>query len=886
MIPQKLVICGWGPYKNRIEVDFTAFENRGIFLITGATGAGKTTIFDAISYALYGALSGETRDKDRNSVRSDFAEAETPTYVKLEMTHAGKTYRIHRNPEYMRPKKRSGGESAYTKEKENAILYLPEEKVIEGVKEVNTYMRSLLALDFSQFKQLSMIAQGEFARLLTASPKDKTKIFREIFGTGIYERFTANLSARAKKYYILIAEQKNKLEEDLRLLATGLADVELEEAKKEELLTLINAQYVNYEQLELCLKEVQTEAEAMRGWQEKAFRSAEKSLEELNASVVQKKEENKRILEYRSALAAGEELENQREQYVQKSAIYQKAVNAGWVERAEFRRKQAEGRLQSLLEEMNALSEEIGTKKETIEQLMPFWEKRDVIKQLIQDMEELEIRIKNSKALEKVLKQKSEELDAGRMLYLKKEESGLVAKNAYEEALRLQKHAAIGLAASLLEKGKPCPVCGSLEHPQPAMVAADLLSEEEIEKLKELYESKEADTKACHAQVIMLQTQVQEYQRNLQAEQEKVAVLEEKLELVTEPLFVAFVEKSAKEASEQWQKKCDAMQKLQTVLQEKEKRLMILGEKKDTFEAEVRDAQKEFLEVLQQFGFANEQEYLEAFLDKNDRDALGKNLEQYQNRVTANKELVQHLSLAVGENTLVDITELENNLERQRQVKEKALKSLRMWEQFLREVKKTYTLFCEKVEKIKEQSKEYGYIKELENIASGNNSKKLVFEQYVLAGYFEEILKAANIRFRKMTSGRYEMHRTQEVGDGRVKDNMEIEVMDYYTGKYRSVRTLSGGESFKASLSLALGLSDVIQAMNGGIKVDTLFIDEGFGALDSESLDQACETLMGLVESQRLIGIISHVQELRERIDKQIVIDKTGSGSTLKVVVN
>ena len=245
MIPQKLVICGWGPYKNRIEVDFTAFENRGIFLITGATGAGKTTIFDAISYALYGALSGETRDKDRNNVRSDFAEAETPTYVELEMTHAGKTYRIHRNPEYMRPKKRSGGESAYTKEKENAILYLPEEKVIEGVKEVNTYMRALLALDFSQFKQLSMIAQGEFARLLTASPKDKTKIFREIFGTGIYERFTANLSARAKKYYIIIAEQKNKLEEDLRLLATGLADVELEEAKKEELLTLINAQYVN-----------------------------------------------------------------------------------------------------------------------------------------------------------------------------------------------------------------------------------------------------------------------------------------------------------------------------------------------------------------------------------------------------------------------------------------------------------------------------------------------------------------------------------------------------------------------------------------------------------------------------------------------------------------
>ena len=208
------------------------------------------------------------------------------------------------------------------------------------------------------------------------------------------------------------------------------------------------------------------------------------------------------------------------------------------------------------------------------------------------------------------------------------------------------------------------------------------------------------------------------------------------------------------------------------------------------------------------------------------------------------------------------------------------------WEQFYSELTRTKRLFGEKLEKIEEQSKEYGRIKELENIASGNNAKKLVFEQYVLAGYFEQILRAANVRFRKMTLGRYEMHRSKEVGDGRVKDNLEIEVMDFYTGKLRSVRTLSGGESFKASLSLALGLSDVIQAMHGGIKVDTLFIDEGFGALDSESLDQACATLMSLVETERLIGIISHVQELRERIDKQIVIDKTGSGSTLKLVVN
>ena len=179
-------------------------------------------------------------------------------------------------------------------------------------------------------------------------------------------------------------------------------------------------------------------------------------------------------------------------------------------------------------------------------------------------------------------------------------------------------------------------------------------------------------------------------------------------------------------------------------------------------------------------------------------------------------------------------------------------------------------------------SAEYGYVKDLENMATGNNAKRLVFEQYVLAGYFEEILRAANLRFQKMTSGRYEMFRADEVSDGRSKDNLEIQVLDYYTGKYRSVRTLSGGESFKASLALALGMSDVIQAMNGGIRVDTLFVDEGFGALDEESLNQACDALMGLVEKNHLIGIISHVPELGERIENKLVIDKTSSGSLIK----
>lgn len=180
---------------------------------------------------------------------------------------------------------------------------------------------------------------------------------------------------------------------------------------------------------------------------------------------------------------------------------------------------------------------------------------------------------------------------------------------------------------------------------------------------------------------------------------------------------------------------------------------------------------------------------------------------------------------------------------------------------------------------------QYSLYKRLDDAANGNNKKRLVFEQYVLAAYFEEILMAANLRLETMSGGRYRLRRVQEVGDGRSKDSLDMEVMDYYTGKYRSVKTLSGGESFKASLALALGMSDVIQAGSGGIRVETLFVDEGFGSLDGESLEQACETLESLVEKDRLIGLISHVPELSEKISSQIRIYKTNAGSRAEVVV-
>ena len=222
MKPIKLTLCGWGPYKEKQEVDFTNLGERGLFLITGPTGAGKTTLFDAITYALYGCMSGEIREKARVSVRSDFAGADVPTYVELLMEHGGKEYHIYRNPEYLRPRKRKstakeGDSSALTKEKERAVLTDPEGKVTEGVSEVNKTIYNLLKLDYRQFKQLSMIAQGEFARLLSALPSEKTRIFREIFGTDMYEKLAADLKAKSGALYKQIMEYRHKMDENITM---------------------------------------------------------------------------------------------------------------------------------------------------------------------------------------------------------------------------------------------------------------------------------------------------------------------------------------------------------------------------------------------------------------------------------------------------------------------------------------------------------------------------------------------------------------------------------------------------------------------------------------------------------------------------------------------
>ena len=304
---------------------------------------------------------------------------------------------------------------------------------------------------------------------------------------------------------------------------------------------------------------------------------------------------------------------------------------------------------------------------------------------------------------------------------------------------------------------------------------------------------------------------------------------------------------------------------------EQEEKVKILEE---TFEKKYTDA-----------GFSSREEYEASVRTAAELEKMEEKLNNYYSKVQAIENLIGHLEEETKGGIEQDVEGLKEQLKEKNTGKKQALKLLNEKNHNLQETKKIVKSLKEKEKQFHILSQEFGIVKDLDNMASGNNARRLVFEQYVLAGYFEEILRAANIRLAKMTDGRFELSRMEEISDGRTKDNLEMQVFDYYTGKYRSVKTLSGGEAFKASLALALGMSDVIQGYSGGIRVDTLFVDEGFGALDSESLDQACRTLQSLVEKDRLIGIISHVPELTEKIEKQIIITKTNVGSTVRVVV-
>lgn len=875
MKPKKIIISGWGPYKEIAEIDFTKFYDRGLFLITGATGAGKTTIFDAITYALYGSLSGLMREK--TTVRSDFADPETLTFVELFMSHAGEEYHIVRNPEYQRPKRRKAGTDSYTKEKENAILYLPGEKIIEGTKEVNAKMQEILALDYGQFKQISMIAQGEFAKLLTASPKDKTLIFREIFGTGIYERFTAGLRVKANTAYAAVSTQKQKLDEDIRILLEG--------KKYEKLEELTESDNWNYDAIKKCLEGIWQNLNEEGKKTEEIYASLDKETQKLIKKLAEEKETNQKLEDCKQAQRHLEEMQKQISDYQEKEKIWRLAQNARVVETVYDKLKEIVLRCEKTEKLLEERSIEIGALSDEQKELATINKNYETILEYL-ELKELKATLTKERETKKVyLKEKEKEYEDAKVNYLEKEQIRDDYRGLYEQADRAYKRAAVGIVARMLKQGVPCPVCGSKEHPVPAVIEEGILSEEELQNLQVKVTDAEANVSEQYGKTMVLKTDVDNAQKQVVENQKQSEEIKIKLE-EKEAVLMEEMDLSSLQNKSNVQKKVSRFEQIKGLLESKAQEVERLKLDKGDLEKQRKKRKEEFEVSLVKYGFSRLEDYQKALKEEQWCQRLEEEINAFREELKKAETVAEHLRGNTEKLQEADIAKRKEQLWEKQKQKTDILQVKQDLHNKKIEVDKILMLMKEKLTKIEVLSKEYGYVKDLENIASGNNSQKLVFEQYVLSGYFDKILMAANLRFHKMSGGRYEMSRVTTVGDGRIKDSLEIEVMDYYTGKVRSIKTLSGGESFKASLSLALGLSDVIQAMHGGIRVEALFVDEGFGSLDEESLNQACESLQGLVEKERLIGIISHVPELRERIDNQLVIEKTNGGSRVKVVVS
>lgn len=902
MRPVSMRLCGWGPYREEQHIDFERLASRGLFLITGDTGAGKTTLFDAITYAVYGDMSGELREK--NTVRSDFADGSIPTFVELTLTHRGETYRIYRNPEYLRPRKRKAAESAaaqkaaestagaqkaaedpagraeaqLVREKENAILTMPDGSRLEGSVAVTRRMEQILSMDARQFKQISMIAQGEFARLLTAPPKEKMQIFRDIFDTSFYERVGALLRRRAIDLAKEMEVYRHKIDEDV----ANYRAQDTEWQPEQGLLT---------EQLIEQLKEREkSEKKRDRELRAKAAELTQ-SFQQITERIAGAEQVNALFAEAGLAEKLLAQCAGRQDEMKQKRLRLERARDAGKAALAEERMKiagKAWEQEKASLAKLEQETEELARKKE---QLAVIYEKRDDLKAYLSVGRECAAAMEETKQAEAEYLSSQKRLEKLQNSLLEAKQEADRKRTDFLEAQNRYFHEAAGILADLLTDGAPCPVCGSREHPQIAQRGEDPIDEAKLKKFQDQREQAETALAKLAGQAAALRQETEQKttivsEMNARTEQLKKQWQQAEKRCgddVRAKLGIASDGAISQERLNRLEKQLQAyVEEYQTatvLLREKEDQKAEKRDRTDGLRREADEADRKFREALSEYGFKDTQEYHESRLSPDTEQAIQQEVENYGGELQSAKDRAERSRQAVADLSPVELKPLKDQKEAVQHEQEKILEQQKQNFLLLQSAESLRRSMEQKQEKLKDLAGRYGVVRDLDGIASGNNSRRLVFEQYVLAGYFEEILEAANLRLRRLTSGRYELSRVEEIGDGRIKDNLEMRVLDHYTGRYRPVKTLSGGELFKASLSLALGLSDVIQQKKGGITVECLFIDEGFGALDSESIEQACLTLRSLSLGSCMIGIISHVPELKEQIENRLTVKRTSRGS-------
>ncbi len=921
MRPNKLIMSAFGPYASKTDLDFSKLGKKGLYLITGDTGAGKTTIFDAITYALFGEPSGEVREV--SMLRSKYASPQTPTQVELYFSCGDKDYYIKRNPEYERPKSRGEGT---TIEKANAQLHLPNGSIKTGLKEVNIAVTEILGINRNQFTQIAMIAQGDFLKLLLASTDERKKIFQKLFKTQNYyvlqEKLKSQSGALSREY----DAKKNSIEQYVQGIVCNEesdAFIEVNKAKEgslstQEITEVLNTLIEDDENAENKAmqkkEELQKELDGVKSRIEKAqdYMAAKSDLEkneaeftlasqmekdlnlklELSAKEMPKaKELSLKSAKINALLPDYDEL-SQKQSSFNKNNLFIKTSSSN-VEKLEADIKLLGDEIKSLTEELKSL-EKVGEDKIRLENNKKSKEEEKT------KLEEL------LKSIDEADKLKTKYLNAN-SLYSQKYELALLVDNDLKQKTKIYLEAQAGILADTLETNKPCPVCGSLNHPQIATKPQNVPTKEELDSLQEKLNLANNEVNLARDEAGRIKGALNQKEESTKKEivnllgdvflDDAKNVIKEKIgdintrsdELLKELANIQIKINRKNEIDKLLPQKNSALESSKESLAEISDELKLKTAENISLEKRISEL-KEKLVFESKFEAQNRINSLNKEAQKIEADYeealknVNSNKEKTASLKSAKKEILKRLSN--GDDIKLD-EEKENKkiLEENLFMLDTKIKTIHS-----RVVSNKTSLdnILKKIDEIKTVEEKWIWVKALSNTANGNISgkEKIMLETYIQMSYFDRIINRANTRLMVMSGGQYELKRCTEAENNRSQSGLELSVIDHYNGTQRSVKTLSGGESFKASLSLALGLSDEIQSSSGGIKLDTMFVDEGFGSLDEESLSQAIKALSSLAQGSRLVGIISHVGELKERIDKQVLVkkEKTG-GSTVSVVV-
>ena len=919
MKPVKLVLSAFGPYAAKTEIDLSLLGNSGIYLITGDTGAGKTTIFDAITFALYGEPSGTTRDT--SMLRSKYAEAETNTYVELVFDYYGKEYQVVRNPEYQRPSKRGDG---LTTQKAEATLTYPDGRLVTGSPRVTTAIKELIGIDRNQFTQIAMIAQGDFLKLLIAKTEDRQKIFRQIFQTKNYETLQYRLKSEAAG----LKGQYDRLNESVKQYIDGIAcakddvlEMDLQKAKGGNLAT---AETVDMLQKLIAQdKEKQKVENGKLGEVDNQISEIDKTLGKAEQEIKARKDLNRVNGELEVIAGALPQLkaafdETSSKQPEIDALTGQVAKDKDGLARydeLEQAAKAHEAKSKELLAK-NMLTGELITREHSEKKKQADLQAEfGGLKNATTDKLNLQVQEAAAKERDKKIKEIKKLLleeaafkvafESAQADYLRKSKNAADALALHTNLNKAFLDAQAGLLAQNLFEGEPCPVCGSLEHPSPAPVADTVPTEKDIQaakdaadtaqkgsekasgeagKAKAEYESKSVEIRNdaialfenvpddlprfLEAELVVLQENLFGLATKIKGEQQREARKDEIEKLL--PTFAEILDKLTKDKVENERvvasteaeiKALDAtLEKLRKTLPfsskaEAEQSIDVLDKKR-------ADMQKAIVDTKTAYDIQN-----------------GKSLELKASVKTLNEQLKESKEVDAEK---LDAVKAELLARKAELTHASAEISLRL-------AKNSYAdeRIKERIQEIAVVEGRWIWLKSLSDTANGQlaGKDKIMLETYVQSSYFERIIRRANIRLMVMSSGQYELKRCPDASNQRSQSGLELNVIDHYNATERSVKSLSGGESFMASLSLALGLSDEIQSSSGGIRLDTMFVDEGFGSLDEETLNQALKVLNGLAESNLLVGIISHVAELKERIDKQLIVKKDKSGGSRVSIV-